>query len=181
MIYIVECALNDEQTDEQWLEWYHSMKPPSHFLSPEGWHTVQRFKGVSLMPPAYFGLYNFPSVDFLTSDRYRSRGGGRFVTDRWKSLITFWHRDLFEGDAPAVPEKSLLAVIDAGEPRPMPRDVKVVWAKCAGLDRTTPYRGFAVLESTDVERWRQPDLAEFRIFKPMMRQLTLADASTAHA
>jgi hypothetical protein len=174
MIYIVECALTPKQTDEDWNRWYHSMKPP-HILptAVPGISTTQRFKGININPPAYFAIYTVTSADVMTSDAYRNAGGGRFQTENWKPIITFWNRDLFDGAAaPDVPMDSILLVLDRPAPEGAPLGIPFHWMACIGLDRSTPCRGMAVLGRAEAERLPLDSLAGLRTFRPVIPQVT---------
>jgi hypothetical protein len=174
MIYIVECALTTKQTDEDWNRWYHSMKPP-HILptAVPGILTTQRFKGTNVNPPAYFAMYSVTSADVMTSDAYRNAGGGRFQTENWKPIITFWNRDLFgDTDAPDVPMDSILLVLDRPAPEGSPLGIPFHWLPCIGLDRSTPCRGLAVLGRTEVERLPIATVPGLRTFRPVIPQVT---------
>lgn len=173
MIYIVECALTLKQTDEDWNRWYRSMKPP-HILptAVPGISTTQRFKGINIRPPAYFAMYSVTSADVMTSDAYRNAGGGRFQTEDWKPIITFWNRDLFEGDAPDVPMDATLLVLDRPAPEGSPLGIPFQWRACIGLDRSTPCRGLAVLGRAEAERLPLDTVTGLRTFRPVIPQVT---------
>lgn len=165
MIYMVECALGPEQGAEDWERWYATMKPPALLLSVPGLLTAQRFKGLQ-DPPAYLAVYTVTSGEVLDSETYRGLGGGNFLTDAWKPLITYWHRNLFEGAerAPAVPVEATLALYDADEPRGGPPGLPLIWLKTAGLARSVAHRGFAVLND-DAAR-RLAGTPGLKLFKP---------------
>ena len=174
MIYMVECALTLKQTDEDWMRWYHSMKPP-HILptAVPGILTTQRFKGTSVKPPAYFAMYSVTSADVMTSDAYRNAGGGRFQTENWKPIITFWNRDLFGGaDAPDVPMGSTLLVLDRTAPEGSPLGIPFQWLPCIGLDRSTPYRGLAVVGAAEAGELPIATVPGLRTFRPVIPQVT---------
>src|SRR5262245_33993587 len=174
MIYMVECALTVKQTDAEWTRWYHSMKPP-HVLptAVPGISTTQRFKGINVNPPAYFAIYTVASADVMTSDAYRNAGGGRFQTENWKPIITFWNRDLFDGaDAPDVPMDSMLLVLDRDAPSGTPLGIPFSWMPAVGLDRSTPYRGLAMLGRKHAERFALESIPGLRTFRPVIPQVT---------
>lgn len=174
MIYIVECALTVKQTDDDWNRWYHSMKPP-HILptAVPGILSTQRFKGTNVNPPAYFAMYSVTSADVMASDAYRNAGGGRFQTENWKPIITFWNRDLFGGaDAPDVPMDCILLVLDRPAPGGSPLGLSFQWLPAVGLDRSTPYRGLAVLDRAEAERLPLATLAGLRTFRPVIPQVS---------
>ncbi|MSP98104.1 MAG: hypothetical protein EXR29_13000 [Betaproteobacteria bacterium] len=173
MIYIVECALTEHQSDEEWNRWYHSMKPPHVLPTVPGISSTQRFKGINVNPPAYFAIYTVASADVMSSAAYRNAGGGRFQTEDWKPLITFWNRDLFDGaDAPDVPMNSILLVLDRPAPEDSPPGVSLTWLRSAGIDGTTPYRGLAVLDREQADRLPLGAIQGLRTFRPVIPQVT---------
>ncbi len=166
MIYNVEAALGPQQTDEDWQRWYGDMKPPESLLTVLGLNSAQRFKGISHKPYAYVAIYSIDSVDVMTSAAYRGVGGGNFLTNRWKPMLSMWTRDLYDGleTAPPVSEDSLLGFFDRSEPSALPAGIEATWLSCAGLDKTTPYRALAVLKENESDRYLN---AGFRLFKPL--------------
>ena len=84
MLYSVDLALGNDQTDEDWNERQAAMKPSSAPLTVPGFRTAQRFKGVGLSPPPYLALYTIDFADVLTSNAYRNIGGGGLTAARWK-------------------------------------------------------------------------------------------------
>ncbi|MBI4191863.1 MAG: hypothetical protein HY525_15160 [Betaproteobacteria bacterium] len=173
MIYMVECALTERQTEEDWNRWYHSMKPPHVLPTVPGISSTQRFKGINVSPPAYFAIYSVASADVMTSAAYRNAGGGRFQTEDWKPLITFWNRDLFDGsDAPDVPMDSILLVLDRPAPEGSPLGISFTWLPSIGLDRSTPFRGLAVLGRAEADRLALAAIPGLRTFRPVIPQVT---------
>lgn len=177
MIYIVECALTVNQSEADWNRWYHIMKPPQILpTAVPGVSSTQRFKGININPPAYFAMYSVASADVMRSDAYRNAGGGRFQTEDWKPLITFWHRDLFGGaDAPDVPMDAILLVLDRPAPEASPPGIPFQWLPAVDLDRSTPYRGLAVVSNADAARLPLDTLSTLkglRTFRPVIPQVT---------
>jgi len=169
MIYMVECALSGETSQAEWDEWYSEMKPPQLLLSVPGLNTVQRFRGVDQHPVPYLALYSVEHEGVMTSDAYRSIGGGRFLTDIWASRITGWRRNLFDGaaEAPRVGRDALLALIDLQE-EPSPKD-GVVWLRSVALDKSTSFRGLAIVSNDDLPSLRGA-YPTARMFTPLMEQ-----------
>jgi hypothetical protein len=82
---------------------------------------------------------------------YKQRGG-RASNGDWQNDIINWHRNLYSGlDAtPEVGNDAYLMFIDAKREVaereiPVAPDVHIHWLTLAGLDRTIPHRGIAVL------------------------------------
>jgi hypothetical protein len=146
MIYMVECALGPEQTDDVWTRWYADMKPPERLLSVPGFRSAQRFRGIGARRQHYLALYDVESSEVMSSPAYRGIGGGNFLTDVWKPLIQMWQRNLFKCDtlAPRVPQDAALVLVDAATPDLVLPGCTIQWIRCVGLDRTTQFRGLAV-------------------------------------
>jgi hypothetical protein len=92
---------------------------------------------------------------------YRSvRGMGE-----WQPLIDtrHYHRNLFSGldVAPDVPEGAVLIVADRDRPTEFPR-LALTWLTAVGLDRSTPYRGIAVVDTTTADALVSHDVAVYR-------------------
>jgi hypothetical protein len=175
MIYNMESALGLNQTEADWQDWYAEMKPLSGFFKIPGFLSAQRFRGITAMPSSYFAVYSVESRETMGSDSYKAGGGGTFGSPRFKPLITFWHRNLFDGPrvAPAVDmETSLLAVMDATEPKPLPPVLNGFWTTCVALDMTTPHRAFAVIDRKKMADWPASTLEGLRLYQPLTPQLT---------
>lgn len=168
MIYMVECALGPEQSDADWESWYADMKPPERLLSVPGFRSAQRFRGIGRRRQHYLAMYSVDSASVLSSPTYRGIGGGNFLTDRWKPLIRMWQRNLFETDqlAPEVAMSAALLLIDAEKPTEAPADCFITWMAAVGLDRSTPYRGLAVLTRAQVEAIATSDRSSTGVFFP---------------
>lgn len=169
MIYMVECALSGETSRAEWNEWYADMKPPQLLLSVPGLNTVQRFRGVEQNPAPYLALYSVEHEGVMTSEAYRSIGGGRFLTDVWASRITGWRRNLFDGalEAPRVADDKLLVLIDTHE-QPSPGE-DIVWLRSVALDKSTSFRGLAIVSEDQLPALRAA-FPSARAFTPLMDQ-----------
>ena len=107
------------------------------------------------------------------SGPHRNAGGGRFQTENWKPLITFWNRDLFDGaNAPDVPMDAILLVLHRSAPEASPPGITFQWLPAIGLDRSTPYRGLAVVSNADAARLPLDTLKGLRTFRPVIPQVT---------
>lgn len=117
MIYTVECSFADPGSEAEWNHFYSAEKLPA-LISVTGFHTSQRFKALSHGCPIYLAVHTIDSLDVLTGEEYRQKGGGNFA--RWQQHITDWHRNLYcdIGLAPAVNEDELLALCASG-PEPL--------------------------------------------------------------
>lgn len=168
MIYMVDIELKPDAGID-WREWQSEMKPAETLLTVPGFQTAQRFQGARSEPLAYCALYTVDSAEIMTSGTYRSVGGGG-THGSWKPLVSTWHRDLFDGldRAPKVPDDSVLLVLDRANQEAPAGLEGVMWTKAAGLDRSTPYRGFAIVKKTDGNRWISDSSAKVRVFIPML-------------
>ena len=168
MIYTVEAALDGDESEIEWELWYHHMKPPHVILTVPGVHSAQRFESVSIRPKQYFAIYGVESLEVMESAAYRQAGGGRFQTETWMPRISLWNRDLVDGfsEAPQVPLDRYLVVADGDEPVESPHGIPFQWGRTVALDRSTRWRGFAVLKP-DALAMVQPRISEkFRLFRP---------------
>jgi hypothetical protein len=92
-------------------------------------------------------MYSIDSPSVFDDPYYQKiRGMGE-----WLPLIDrrFYKRNLFEGleFAPDVPADSMLLVTDQSEPLSGIDGIRFSWLRSIGLDRSTPYRGIAVVSS----------------------------------
>jgi hypothetical protein len=89
----------------------------------------------------------------MSSPAYRGIGGGNFLTDVWKPLIQMWERNLFGRDtaAPRVPQDAALVLVDAATTDLALPGCTIEWMRCVGLDRTTQFRGLAVVTRAAAE------------------------------
>jgi len=67
-------------------------------------------------------------------------------------------------DAPDVADGSLLGILDGAEPSALPPDINGKWLPCVALEKTTPYRIFAVLAQDASDRYVK---LGFRLFRPL--------------
>ncbi len=170
MIYTVECSFAYPGSEAEWNDFYSLDKLPA-LISVSGFHTSQRFKALSRGCPVYLALHSIDSLDILTGEEYRQKGGGNFA--RWQQHITDWHRNLYGGidRAPAIGEGEYLALSATG-PEPLVE---------LGL---TPHAMHAVaMEKFPENRWlaqvvrgKTPDIEHLpkgvHVYAPMTAQLT---------
>jgi hypothetical protein len=94
-------------------------------------------------------MYTVESDSVFRDPYYLSiRGMGE-----WKPLIDarFYHRNLFSGldVAPTVRRDQFLIIADRPEPDP---SMGLAWLQAVGLDKSTPWRGLAVVEADSVHK-----------------------------
>jgi hypothetical protein len=90
-------------------------------------------------------MYSVASAAVFEDPYYQKiRGMGA-----WLPLIdrAYYRRNLFEGldAAPEVPQDHGLWVADRPSPVLVLKDIDFTWLKSVALDRSTPYRGIAVV------------------------------------
>jgi len=146
MIFFSESALIEPSRRPEWDEWYKGHL--AAMASVPGVLSAQRFAALDPGVPPSLAMYTVTSPNVFESGTYLSvRGMGP-----WVGLVdeTRHRRNLFDGldAAPAVEPGEVLAVAD----RAAPDRKGLIWLRTAGLDRSTPYRGIAVL----------PDIASAR-------------------
>lgn len=156
MIFMSQSGLTDPSRRQDWDAWY--VEHLRIMRTVPGIASAQRFTTDSRTYPPSLAMYSVASEDVFRDPYYLSvRGMGE-----WKPLIDtrFYHRNLFSGleIAPHVRPDQLLIVAD----RPY-RDPKVelTWLQSVGLDRSTPWRGIAVVEAAEGNRFADADIGRY--------------------
>jgi len=149
MIFMSQSGLADPAREQDWDAWY--VEHLRIMLTVPGVSSTQRFKTDTPGNSPSLAMYTIASAEVFSDPYYQSvRGMGE-----WLPLIQkqYYRRNLFEGldAAPDVAGDSVLLVADRERTGPGPRGVKLTWLKAVGLDRSTPYRGIAVVERTVAE------------------------------
>jgi hypothetical protein len=144
MIFMSQSGLIDPSREADWDRWY--IEHLRVMVSVNGVDSAQRFKTAGAGYPPSLAMYSMESAAVFEDPYYLSiRGMGEFVplVDR-----RHYHRNLFAGLdlAPAVAAGQVLLVWDAAAPRDLP-GVEFVWLEAVAADKSTPYRGIAVIES----------------------------------
>lgn len=170
MLYVVDCAFSDPNREDAWNE-YYTRRKLDEVLAVPGFRTSQRFKSVKPIAAPYLAIHTLDSGDVLTSEAYRSLGGGSFDKD-FQGYIIHWQRNLFSGldQAPAIAEDELLAVVDEGREALEKAEVPFSWLQIAGLDKSVQYRGIARVTRAEGERLAQAYNGIVRLYAPMMAQ-----------
>jgi hypothetical protein len=142
MIFMSQSGITDPARAVDWDAWY--VEHLRIMLTVPGISSAQRFKTDSPGHSPSLAMYTISSAEVFQDPYYQSvRGMGD-----WLPLIQKQHyrRNLYEGldAAPDVAEDCVLVVADRDRPADVP-GVKLAWLKAAGLDRSTPYRGIAVV------------------------------------
>lgn len=177
MIYTVECSFADPHSETEWNDFYSLDKLPA-LISVTGFRTSQRFKAMSAGCPVYLAIHTVDSLDVLTSEEYRQKGGGNFA--KWQQHITDWHRNLYSdiGLAPAVKADEWL-VLSANGPDPLIQlGLEPQAMQAVALEKFPEHRWLAVLPRRDAPRVE--DLpAGLYLYAPMADQLISARATSS--
>jgi hypothetical protein len=141
MIFTSQSGLTDPSRVAEWDAWYRGHL--AVMAAVPGIGSAQRLIAIEKGPPPSLALYTVASPAVFESEPYlRVRGMGQ-----WRELIDPRHyrRNLFDGlaAAPEIPPDGILLVADRDLPEPMPAGL--VWLRAVGLDRSTRFRGVAVL------------------------------------
>lgn len=139
MIFTSQSGLLDPSRAGEWDSWYEGHL--AAMAAVPGIGSAQRLIATGEGPPPSLALYTVASPAVFDSETYlRTRGMGP-----WRELIDPRHyrRNLFDGleTAPEVPAYGILLVAD----RDSPYGEGLIWLRAVGLDRSTPFRGIAVL------------------------------------
>ena len=122
MLYVVECAYADPQSEAAWNTFYNQEKLPA-LVSVPGFYASQRFRALSEGCPCYLALHDIHDATVIDSDAYRRHGGGHFA--RWQSAIIDWHRHLYvtDGDVREVRQDEVLLLSDTPQALPVPQAI----------------------------------------------------------
>ena len=169
MLYVVELEFALPAKAAQRNAWYTGHL--EQLLSVPGFHSAQRFHCLTPWPAPYLAIYTVDSPDVFVSDAYRARGG-RGATGQWQPLMSNWDRNLFAGidRAPAVDAEQLLLLTEAEPEAVTDAGVAFSWAETAGLDRTLPRRGFAVVDQVHGRLIAAGHPGLIRAYRPLMPQ-----------
>jgi len=159
MIFMSQSGLTDPSREKAWAAWY-----ADHvriMVTVPGITSAQRFTTTTPGHPPSLAMYSVASSAVFDDPYYRSiRGMGE-----WQPLIDtrHYHRNLFSGldVAPDVPEGAVLIVADRDRPTELPR-LALTWLTAVGLDRSTPYRGIAVVDPETADALASHDVAVYR-------------------
>jgi len=165
MIFISQTGVTDNAREAQLDQWY--LEHLRIMATVPGISSAQRFKtGTPEFPPS-LAIYSVASPAVFDDPYYLSvRGMGE-----WLPLIDrrYYKRNLFEGleHAPLVADDARLLVADRARPQGAIAGIEFVWLRCVGLDRSTPYRGIAVVAAAQLPALAQP-VAVYRPVTPRM-------------
>jgi hypothetical protein len=159
MIFMSQSGLVDPARAREWDAWY--VEHLRVMVTVPGIGSAQRFKTQSSGYPPSLAMYSIASDDVFLDPYYqRVRGMGE-----WRPLIDkrYYRRNLFRGleTAPDVPDHRALVVVDRDRPAAVP-GVTLTWLETVGLDRSTPYRGIAVVVPEAAEALAGHDVGVYR-------------------
>lgn len=148
MIFMSQSGLMDRTREREWDEWYYEHL--RIMATVPGVFSAQRFKTETPGYPPSLAMYGVASADVFKDDYYLSvRGMGE-----WLPLIDrqWYRRNLFDGmaRAPHVDDDQVLLVADRDVPDATLAQLAMTWLTVAGIDRSTPYRGIAVMDKKAV-------------------------------
>ena len=164
MLYVVECAYTDPQSEAAWNTFYNQEKLPA-LVSVPGFYASQRFRALSEGCPCYLALHDIHDATVIDSDAYRRNGGGHFA--RWQSAIADWHRHLYL-TTPALREVApdeVLLLSDTAEARPVAAPIVL---QPGGL--ATRHTRYAAIVPRDDLHHRVTSAAVF-IYQPITARL----------
>lgn len=170
MLYMVDVDFAQAALQAEWDAWY--MQHIEVLLAVPGVRTAQRFKCLTQCPSPYLTIYSVDSAQVFESGGYRTRGG-RGSTGKWQPLMTNWHRNLFDGVAiaPAVSEEMHLLVTESQPNEIAGCGCDFSWLENAGLDRTVPRRGIAVVSAANAGGITEKARGRVRAYWPLTPQL----------
>lgn len=160
MIFMSQSGITEPKQQAAWDQWY--LAHLQVMLTVDGIDTAQRFELLYGNASPSLAIYTIDSPEVFQDAYYLSiRGMGM-----WLPLIDrdHYHRNLFAGldIAPEVPDTGLLLVADRYEPEPMLAGFAWTWLEAVGLDRSTPYRGIAVVSSANAISVPRADVVSYR-------------------
>ena len=145
MIFMSQSAITNTAREGDWDRWY--VDHLRIMVTVPGITSAQRFKTSTPDYPRSLALYSIAHADVFNDPYYQSiRGMGE-----WLELIdrNYYRRNLFQGldRAPPVGDGQMLLIADVKRPEPELAGMDWTWLECVGIDRSTPYRGVAVVEA----------------------------------
>jgi hypothetical protein len=140
MIFNSQSGITDPMREAGWAQWY--LEHLRIMATVPGVFSAQRFLTTHPSHSPSLAMYGVASAEVFKGEYYLSvRGMGE-----WLPLIDkrWYRRNLFDGleAAPVVNDDQVLLVADRDVPD---RALAFTWLTVAGLDRSTPYRGIAVV------------------------------------
>jgi hypothetical protein len=153
MIFMSQSGITDPSRERDWDAWY--VVHLDLMASVPGISSAQRFRTRTAGHPPSLAMYSVASPAVFEDPYYLGvRGMGE-----WLPLIDrqYYRRNLFAGAdaAPEVVQGQFLLVADRREPEVGRAGIEWQWLECVGIDRSTPYRGIAVVPPAVADRARR--------------------------
>ena len=146
MIFISQSGLLDRSRDDEWDSWY--VEHLRAMATVPGISSAQRFRTETPGSPPSLAMYSVVAPEVFDDSYYLSVRGFR----EWQPHIDrqFYRRNLFAGleYAPQVAEGAYLLVVDSEAPEGASEETEFEWLESVGLDRSTSYRGLAVVAAS---------------------------------
>jgi hypothetical protein len=166
VIFTSQSGITDPSRLDAWGAWY--LGHLEAMAAVPGIGSAQRFWAIEAGPPPNLAMYSIDSPAVFESEIYlRTRGMGE-----WVPLIDrrYYRRNLFDGAAraPEVAPDQILLVIDRDAPAPA--DPRLTWLTTVGLDKSTPFRGLAVLAEPAARALAQAIGDRVGLYRPISRR-----------
>ena len=164
MIFMSQSGIVDAAREDDWDRWY--VEHLNIMASVPGISSAQRFKTATPGHPPSLAMYSVATPNVFQDPYYQSvRGMGE-----WLALIDRRHyrRNLFDGltHAPEVPAERNLLVADRDRPEDGLGGIDWTWLECVAIDRSTPYRGVAVVTDDAVSALAPAAAAAIAVYRP---------------
>lgn len=170
MLYMVEMDLPDRSRIADWHAWYNGHI--GKLLTVDGYDGGQRFEAVTPTESPFLAIHDVCGPELFTSKGYTTTGGPS-GTGEWRTLMSNWHRNLYDGMAtmPEVGVSQLLAMVGDGAAVPPAYASQVQWVEGVGLDGSIPRRGVLVLAAGD-DGAVLKSVGGVTLYKPITRKFT---------
>lgn len=168
MIFISQSGLTDNTRAAEWDRWY--IEHLRIMATVPGISSAQRLRTDTPGFPPSLAIYSVDSPGVFDDPYYQKvRGMGE-----WLPLIDrqYYRRNLFEGlaEAPLVAADTHLLVADREHPSNIVAGVQFTWLESVGIDRSTPYRGLAVVDAARL----LPLDTTIAVYRPVTPRVTAA-------
>ena len=168
MIYMVEHTIGMPDIEPEWNAWYAGYLKV--LLAVPGIQATQRFRIAGSKPSRYMAVYTLTSGDVFESAIYKASGGGGNASARFRPAYQSWTRNLFDAPngVPGVAMDQVLVTADRAAPGGKPFD----WLTTVGLQKTTPFRGVAVMSVDEAARLSATLAGDITIYTPMTPRMS---------
>ena len=155
-----QSGLTDASRERDWDRWY--IEHLKIMATVPGIASAQRFRTSTPGHSPSLAMYSVASPNVFQDPYYLSvRGMGE-----WLALIDrqYYKRNLFDGAerAPDVADGEALLVADRSAPERDLAGIGWTWLECVGIDRSTPFRGIAVVDEEHAGTAERDGVAVYR-------------------